>query len=176
MFVNWMASTFILNDNESSLYTTFQNSSLKKQKYKFHLEMLPTLEILKTRHLSLYSSNLLCCRCSVTEETFNHIWLCSASSNPIWALINSTRQLLFSQLVELIGTDSIIDDHIRPLSLSSIWDLNPRGSNFCFIDVIKGIVPTDFYNHIFDILQNKQLTLSLISMTYHHVFEHTFTI
>ena len=45
--INWMVSTFVLNDNGSPSSTSFQNSGLRKQKYKFHLEMLPTIELLK---------------------------------------------------------------------------------------------------------------------------------
>jgi hypothetical protein len=160
MAINWLASTFILNNNGLFTSTSYQDSGLKKQKYKFLLEMLPTIEILKIRHPSLYHSSLLCFHCSVIEEDFNHIWLCSSSSNQKCALINSTCQLLFFQLVDLKEVDSIPNDLLRRISLSSIWNLIPQGFNFCFIDIIKGLVPLDLYDCIFEFLNNKQITFS----------------
>src|SRR5215208_2264367 len=79
MDVDWIRTSFILNDNENNSYTSFKASSIRKFKVKLMFELLPTLEILKLRHPNLYDQSWTCPRCSCSYETFNHVLTCAKS-------------------------------------------------------------------------------------------------
>jgi ribonuclease HI len=73
--VDWGTTFFILNDDESSSFTTSFASNQKSRRVKFLLEELPTVEHVKLRRPDLYDG-WNCLTCKNEKETFSYIWLC----------------------------------------------------------------------------------------------------
>ncbi|CAG8609074.1 5506_t:CDS:2 [Funneliformis caledonium] len=74
--INWYATSFCINDNIASAYTSYEASTVQKKKIQRLLEMLPTMEILKIRYPNIYDPTWLCFRCDCADETYSHIWEC----------------------------------------------------------------------------------------------------
>src|SRR5215216_2422010 len=53
---------------------------------------------------------------------------------------------------------------------ASFWNPSHNASDFCFIDLIKGIVPLDFSNLVQIITNDGSITISLMAHIFHHIF------
>ena len=53
---------------------------------------------------------------------------------------------------------------------ASFWNANNTTTDFCFIDLIKGIVPLDLFVLANKITNNTSLTIPLLSHIYHFIF------
>ena len=167
--INWNNTFLFLNDNEARAATSYQASYTKKQKLKFMLEMLPSLEVLKKRSPNLYQQNWTCCRCQIDSEDFNHIWTCRHSQNLMLSIINSTKNDLVHQL-QLLNTSTNDTTSLQRINTASFWNFNYDPNNLCFIDLIKGIVPSDLVEYTHNITHSIPLTTSLLSNMFHSIF------
>ena len=167
--VDWNNTFLFINDNEARSATSFQASYTKKQRLKFLLEMLPVLEILKIRSPNLYQQNWTCCRCHIEFEDFNHIWSCILSHQSLRAIIDTIKSDLTQQLQSLNDCNNT-KALLQELLAASFWNPSYDPNNFCFIDLIKGIVPTYLVDSIQNITHNTMITTSLLSNIFYLIF------
>ena len=131
--------------------------------------MLPTLEVLKKRSPNLYQQNWTCCKCQIEFEDFNHIWTCILSYQSVCAIIDTTKLELTQQLQTLndCNNTKIL---LHELQAAPFWNPHYDPNNFCFLDLIKGIVPQYLVNSIHNITHNSMITTSLLSNIFHQIF------
>ena len=163
ILIHWPATTFALRDNLNPSTTSYIASSLRKHKYQRLLEMLPTLEVLKKRHSTLYESTLLCPRCSLDDETFYHIWLCSSVYYEMKDIILLSKEHLMS----LTNSTDLTEIDRLPCWILSQYNFQS------FITLIKGIVPIYLFKFINSKLQSHSLTYAACSDFMHFVYEKT---
>jgi len=167
--VDWNNTFRFINDNEAQSVTSFQASFTKKQRIKFLLEMLPVLEILKIRSPNLYQQNWTCCKCQIEFEDFNHIWTCILSHHSLCAIIETIKFELTQQL-QALNTCNNTNALLQELFAASFWNPSYDPNNFCFIDLIKGIVPRYLFDSIQNITHNTMITTSLLSNIFYLIF------
>ncbi|CAI2202080.1 4146_t:CDS:1, partial [Funneliformis geosporum] len=139
-------------------------SELKKKKIQRILEMLPSLDVLQLRHPEIYDLSWLCIRCNIMHEDFNHIWTCASVYQDMLNIIN----LLKFYLKEITQVDNFTPllDHLF------VWP-PPLFSSFSFVDIIKGVVPSELYSFINSQFTSNESTMAAVSDVMHFVFTHT---
>jgi hypothetical protein len=163
ILIHWSATTFALKDNLNPSCTSYIASSLRKHKYQRLLEMLPTLEVMKKRHPLLYDSTSLCPRCSLDDETFYHIWLCSSVHYEMMDIILLSK----AHLMMLTNSSDLLEIDRLPCWILSQYNFQS------FITLIKGIVPVYLFKFINSKLQSQTLTYAACSEFMHFVYEKT---
>ena len=156
--INWFATSFCLSDNVASNHTSYVASATRMKKFQRMLEMLPTVEILKIRHPSLFSASALCPQCEAADEDFLHIWTCPMVDYQMKLLIQRVKDYL-KDITNAQSTD--IDNLYW-------WDLS---TSFSFVVLIKGIVPTALFDLIHINLPHMPTALAACSSLMNFIFE-----
>jgi hypothetical protein len=130
------------------------------KKFQRLFEMLPSVEVLKIRHPSLFSSSVLCPRCDAADEDFLHIWTCPMIDYQMKLLIQCVKDFL----------RLITDTRINDINNLFLWDLT---SSFSFVVLIKGIVPTKLFKLIHNNISHMPTALAACSSLMHFIFEET---
>ena len=156
--INWIATSFCLSDNVATNHTSYVASATRMKKFQRLLEMLPTVEILKIRHPSLFSPSALCPQCEAADEDFLHIWTCPMVDYQMKLLIQRVKDLL----KDITNAQSTDIDNLN------WWDLS---TSFSFVVLIKGIVPTTLFDLIHTNLSHMPTALAACSTLMHFIFE-----
>jgi hypothetical protein len=165
--IDWQNLFYVLNDSENARVTSFDACKRKQFKIKLLLQLLPTFTIMNARYPQVYTTNT-CFRCHTAIEDFDHIWSCLQNTSSLTDLIQKHKQSFLSHLKDLNKPNN--DNLIDAIDQSSIWYCNSFNNNLCFVDLIKGIIPTSFSSSITSITKNKQLTQGLLSSLFDDIF------
>ena len=160
--VNWNFTFKLLNDEEGTEVTDESLSYHKSRRVKLLIGELPTIEHMKKIRYDLYSG-WLCPVCFQEKETFEHVFTCTNSIDIIRHIINSIKIELI-QLLRNHTRNSLIS--LREIELNSMWDIRESPSDITFVDLIKGIVPTNLYTFIFDNVHDLNSTLYILRVFY----------
>ena len=139
MSVDWSSTFTILND-VSDKGTSMLSHHRKARKIKLMLEELPTIEHLKYSFLEVYDGWKCPC-CGLDDETFDHVWTCTAHLGMLIRIRNQSKHLLFDLIAEKIEN---IDDIKSSFETLDMWNILYDSNHFTFIDLIKGIIPSSF--------------------------------
>jgi hypothetical protein len=169
--INWLYTFTNLKGLQDSNTTTFENSRQHSRRIKYLTEQLPTLEFLKSTQKHIYPSSWKCCRCDIENETFDHIWLCITSLPIIVDIIECTKNFLLHQLTTLQLTPSTALIHY--LHTDELWTIASNNNSLTFIDLIKGIIPLSFFNHIQCIINSQKTTFNILSNTTMYLYNRT---
>ena len=156
--INWYATSFCLSDNVATNHTSYVASTTRMKKYQRLLEMLPTIEILKIRHPSLFPPSALCPRCEAADEDFLHIWTCPMIDHQMKLLIQRVKDYL----------QGITNAHSIDIDNLNWWNLS---TSFSFVVLIKGIVPTTLFDLIHSSLPHMPIALAACSSLMHFIYE-----
>src|SRR5215208_5099081 len=127
---------------------------------------------MKSTQSHIYDQTWKCCICSLEDETFNHIWICNKNTQIMSDIVSNTKQYLLNQLVLLnyIPPDNLY----HYIDNDDIWLLDTNQDSLTFIDLIKGIIPSKFFNIINNITNSNKQTNSIINNTTNYLFELTY--
>jgi hypothetical protein len=156
--INWFATSFCLNDNVATNHTSYVASTTRMKKFQRLLEMLPTVEILKIRHPSLFLPSALCPRCEAADEDFFHIWTC--------LMVDYQMKLLIQRVKDYLRV--ITNAQSNDIDNLNWWDLS---SSFSFVVLIKGIVPVSLFKLIHNNLPHMPTALAACSSLMHFIYE-----
>ena len=120
------------------------------------------MEILITCHPLLFDSTSLCIRCQSETEDFNHIWTCPMILHLTSSIIIKSKALLIELLEYNYDTPSI--DQMQ------IWSTTVN-SQFSFVDLIKGIVPSCLSELINSSISPRANANAILSHFMHFIFE-----
>ena len=134
-------------------------------------EQLPTAEFLKSTQKHIYHNSWKCCRCAIENETFDHIWLCISSSSIMTDILDCTKNFLLHQLTSLQFTPSIL--LIQYLNSDDLWTIVSKNDSLTFIDLIKGIIPSNLFNNIQCITNSQKLTFNILSNMTMYLYNRT---
>src|SRR3954452_7968355 len=127
--------------------------------------MLPTFEILKTRHPSLYDASQLCIRCDAADEDFYHIWM--------YPIVNyEMRTIILRAKSYLKDITNSLDYEIDQLNC---WLLDTWNTAEFFV-LIRGIVPSYLFKFFLQKLSSRPVALAACSAFMHLIFELTQTV
>jgi hypothetical protein len=157
---NWFATSFCLNDNIAASHTIYIASTIRMKKFQRLLEMLPTIEVLKIRHPTLYSPSSLCPQCDTTDEDFYHIWTCP--------MVDYEMKILIQR----------VKDHLKFITNAQTTDIEnlnwwSLSSSFSFVVLIKGIIPISLFKLIHNNIPHMPTALAACSSLMHFIFEET---
>jgi len=119
------------------------------------------LSILKK---DLYGA-MFCPRCNREQETFDHVWLCTKNQNVVFLIMEKFR----SNLLDLLNGHSI-KINSSYLSHNTIWNINYDLTNFTFIDIIKGIVPTFLTTKIHNVTRDRDIVMNYLHTIYGEMY------
>ena len=85
-------------------------------------------------------------------------------------IIKDTKKEIYHQLSLLNINPYDSQSTINQLITASFWNANNNTTDFCFIDLIKGIVPLELFELSNKITNNTALTIPLLSHIYHFIF------
>ena len=86
----------------------------KSFKIKILFDELPVMEKLKVRNPKTYLSTFKCPRCTIHNETIEHLWNCSKANNDVVFLQLNAREFI-KNLIHQAGCFSNIDDLLQKL-------------------------------------------------------------
>jgi len=161
--VDWLSTAFYISDNISSAATNYIASSTKKKKTLRLLEMLPTLEVFKRRHPVLYETSWTCNRCNIENETFAHVWTCITVYRQVCDIIETVKHHL-ANITQC--------NNMEPIDQLNIWALSTHTS-FSFIDLIKGVVPSNLSKFINSSITSQADARAATSNFMHFIYEQT---
>ena len=124
--------------------------------------MLPTLEILKLRHPSIYDPSLLCLRCDAADENFYHIWMCPTVNHEMKKIIQQSK----------IYLKDITYAHDHEIDQLNVWLLDTYNTSEFFV-LIRGIVPVPLFKFFQKKFSSQSLALAACSSFMHLIFELT---
>src|SRR5215216_105595 len=75
--INWLCTFTNLKGQQDSNISTFENSKQHSRRIKYLTEQLLTVKFLNSTQKHIYHNSWKCCSCTLANETFDHIWLCS---------------------------------------------------------------------------------------------------
>jgi exonuclease III len=141
--------TFNLIDShsEGSMITNFKDQKLKRRKIQLLIEELPHLEQVKKSLYAIYKHRK-CPFCSIEDESFNHVWLCSRRRSEIVEI----RDAYITDLICLLNEELTTPYKVQAsdlMLLGSIWTIGKSDVTLTFIDIIKGFIPltlSQFFN------------------------------
>src|SRR5262249_29610496 len=110
-------------------------------KIKFMIEELLMIKQMKKSLLAIYE-NWMCPICGITEETFEHIWLCPGNRNIIELIMINAEIELYSWLLKFVDKEVFI---VEVDSEMSKYKLYSHDMNITYIDIIKGFIPLELY-------------------------------
>jgi hypothetical protein len=170
--VDWFTTFSNLSDDPPAPpnSTSFVSSGTKRNRVSLLLESLPTLAKLQQQQSHIYDSQFdLCTLCHSQPETFEHVWLCTdlRQRNAMLSLMDSAFDH-FMTLLSFFGPSDIVLPS-RP----AYWSL-PAGSfststSLCFVDLIKGCVPTSLVGLVHSLTSSSPTTLHIISELFHYI-------
>ncbi len=165
--IDWQTLFYVLNDSEHDRVTSFKACKRKQFKIKLLLQLLPTMTTMNARYPQTYVSNT-CFRCNSFTEDFDHIWTCNNNSKSIDNIIQDTKSTFMSHLIDLNRPNNNIP--LDYVSQSPLWNCSSTNNNLCFLDLLKGIIPSSFSSSINAITKNKQLTLGVLSSLFDDIY------
>jgi hypothetical protein len=124
--------------------------------------MLPTMEILKERHLDIYDQSWLCAKCDCADETFSHVWKCPITWTRMKDIIQDSQRVL----------QNLIQNNNPAVNVSNlpIWHMSTESSSYLQA-LIKGMIPQSLYNFIQNAMGSKNLTYAVLSAFMQFIFE-----
>jgi hypothetical protein len=111
------------------------------------IEELPHLEQVKKSLYAIYKHRK-CPFCSIEDESFNHVWLCSSRRSEIVEI----RDAYITDLICLLNEELTTPYKVQAsdlMLLGSIWTIGKSDVTLTFIDIIKGFIPltlSQFFN------------------------------
>src|SRR5579871_1230707 len=105
--IHWEATFFLLNSDVEKSETNFHSSKRKAMKIKFFIEELSTIEQMKKSLLSIYDG-WMCPICGITEEIFNHIWICPGNIDKVKDIKEDAEIELMSLLYDFSTDDKFL--------------------------------------------------------------------
>src|SRR5215216_3427784 len=169
--INWLCTFTNLKAHQDSNTTSFDNSKQHSRRIKYLTEQLPTVEFVKATQEHIYHRSWKCCRCDLENETFDHIWLCTASLPIIVDIMECTKNFLLQQLTASQLNPSTALIHY--LNTDDLWKITYDNNSLTFIDLIKGIIPSSFFNHIQCITNSLKSTFNILSNTTMYLYNRT---
>ena len=113
------------------------------------------IEHLKYSFLEVYDGWKCPC-CGLEDETFDHVWTCTAHLGTLIQIRNCSKSALFNLVTDKLEN---IDDIISSLETLNMWNILYNSNHFTFIDLIKGIVPSSFSNSLSRLKQSDKLEI-----------------
>ena len=109
--------------------------------------------------------------CEEFDETYDHLWLCEEQEDCMQQLILSIKEklilLINEQLHESMPKITTVDNIIDP----SIWELEYSDNSLTFIDLIKGIIPSNFDNINNNFIKNQKKYYTIIEKLRSHLLQ-----
>ncbi|PKY32911.1 hypothetical protein RhiirB3_451441 [Rhizophagus irregularis] len=152
--VEWNIVFLYLNKQEKEEKTFSSSKYIEKQKWmkvQRLIEEIPTIEQLKKSSYDIYR-DFRCVVCNKKKEDFIHVWTCRYNRKKMKFIIEKYVERLRLFLLE---------KGIKDVTTKELFDLGVFGNRFTndklnFVDLIKGIFPSQLYKFILGKLGNNQ--------------------
>ncbi|PKB98244.1 hypothetical protein RhiirA5_465331 [Rhizophagus irregularis] len=171
--VKWNIVFYYLNKQQEEEYTFLTNKWIEKQKrmkIQRLIEEIPTIEQLKKSSYDLYCG-FKCVICNKKKEDFIHVWTSRYNRKKmkfiIEKCIDKLRMLLIEKGVKNITTEEIIN--------LDVFGNRFTNEKFNFVDLIKGIFPSQLYEFILGKLggNQKNNAIDIGTCLLQYIFEET---
>src|ERR1044072_2645700 len=170
--IDWPTFCSIIKGIEASNTISFKYSHHRSKRMKLLLEELPTIEFYKATKPDLYKDSWNCLYCN-SNESFNHLWTCSARLSQMNNIISDTKKLLRNTINLVYKADVNLQNNLNFILDHRSWWLpiyDPL--HITFVDLIKGIVPDRKSTRLNAITNSKQAITELLGILYDFIYDY----